>query len=65
MNDPLHVLIALTFWWYAVFVRAARQTSVVRVQACDVARAVTPRGRALALFFLTSGRICRKYFHIL
>lgn len=54
MNEPQHVFIVLTFWWYAVFVRAAGQTSVVWVQACDVARAVTPWGGALALFFLTS-----------
>lgn len=47
----------LTFWWYAVFMRAARQASVVRVQASDVTCPITPWGGTLALLFLSPCRI--------
>lgn len=53
------IQIWLTFWWHAVFVGAAGQASMVRIQPRDMSRAITTRGRTLAFFFL-SPWVCKQ-----
>ena len=44
--------VRLTFWWHPVFVWAARQAPMVRVQACHMTRAITAWCRTSTLLLV-------------